>query len=143
MSSTEPRDQLADLLYKEGAYCGNCDYESRCRECDKVLDGYATAIRKAGWRPPPRRIETAEELDALQPAAEIVRARDEDNNLVVPALIRGADNFVFERVTTRVDLLRHEHRSHWWQPGAPLPRRSDELAYPVTVLIEPEETGCE
>lgn len=65
MGKHETRDQLADILYKEGAYCGNCDYEGRCSDCNEVLEGYATAIRKAGWRPPLRRVETAADADRL------------------------------------------------------------------------------
>ncbi|MEV6555894.1 hypothetical protein AB0M22_09270 [Nocardia sp. NPDC051756] len=39
------RDEIAEVLYKRGAYCGDCDYETRrCRECDRVLEGYADAI---------------------------------------------------------------------------------------------------
>ena len=56
--------------------------------------------RIPGWRPPARLIKTPEELDALQPAADIIRAWDEDQTIVVPALIRCDDNFVFERATT-------------------------------------------
>lgn len=65
MPDNEIRDQLADILYKQGAYCGNCDYESRCQECDRVLEGYAAAVLGAGFRPPARVITDAAELDAL------------------------------------------------------------------------------
>lgn len=43
MSDTT-RARLAEILYKRGAYCGDCDYESRCPDCDRVVDGYADAI---------------------------------------------------------------------------------------------------
>ena len=51
------RDELAHeirgLLHAEGAYCGNCDYESAsCYECDNVLHRYADAILAAGYRKP-------------------------------------------------------------------------------------------
>lgn len=82
-----------------------------------------------GWRSPARLIKTPEELDALQPKADIS---------VVPALIRCADNFVFERAT---DLLTAAGRTAWNQPGSSVQRYSDDLAFPVTVLIEPEEDG--
>lgn len=59
------REQLAHILYKQGAYCGTCDYESRCMDCERVLDGYAAAILTAGFRPPAQVITDPVELDAL------------------------------------------------------------------------------
>ena len=97
--------------------------------------------RIPGWRPPARLIKTPEELDALQPAADIIRAWDEDQTIVVPALIRCDDTFVFERATTPLPQLRREQHPYWWRPGGSIPRRSDELAFPVTVLHEPEKDG--
>jgi len=42
--------ELAEILHKEGAYCGSCGYEGgACSDCDKVLAGYAKAIIAAGW----------------------------------------------------------------------------------------------
>lgn len=42
---SDTRDRLAEILHKQGAYCGTCDYESRdCPDCASVLEGYATAI---------------------------------------------------------------------------------------------------
>lgn len=65
MTDQTASEHLAEILHKQGAYCGGCDYESRCPDCDKVLDSYAAAILADGWRPPARVIETREELDTL------------------------------------------------------------------------------
>lgn len=50
--STDARDELAEALRKEGAWCGGCDFEmdSDCPDCDDVLGRYADAILAAGWR---------------------------------------------------------------------------------------------
>lgn len=41
------REQIAEALHKEGAYCGTCDYETgNCSDCDRVLNTYANAVLK-------------------------------------------------------------------------------------------------
>ncbi|AHH20796.1 hypothetical protein NONO_c60200 [Nocardia nova SH22a] len=120
MSDNDSRDQLAKYCMD---FADNVAWASTGEEAAKHIE---TVL---GWQPPPRRIETAEELDALQPKADIG---------VVPALIRCDDNFVFERAT---DLLTAAGRTVWYRPGSSLQRYSDELAYPVTVLIEPGQVS--
>ncbi|MBF6213730.1 hypothetical protein IU487_22190 [Nocardia puris] len=69
MSSSD-RDTLAALLHAEGAYCGACDFEGRCSDCDRILDTYAGAILRAGWRPPAREITDPAELP---PGSVVIR----------------------------------------------------------------------
>lgn len=59
MSSNEPRDQLAGLLRESWEEGG-----SPAETAGYLLD--------RGWRPPPRVIETAEELDALSTGTAIL-----------------------------------------------------------------------
>lgn len=60
------RARLADILYKRGAYCGDCDYETRCPDCDKVLTGYADAVIAAGWYSPAQVAILEAEIDRLK-----------------------------------------------------------------------------
>lgn len=42
----ELRESIARAIYSEGAYCGDCSYESweSCSECRRVCMGYAVAV---------------------------------------------------------------------------------------------------
>jgi hypothetical protein len=40
-------------------------FDATCAICTANVEAMAGAVTALGWRPPPRRIETAEELDAL------------------------------------------------------------------------------
>jgi hypothetical protein len=105
------RRELADLLYEEGAYCGNCDYESRCGECEEVLGRYADALLAEGYRKH-RTITTTEELEALPNGA----------------VIRDAGTFVYEKIPTAFD-------TPWAAGSMHRPNRCVQL--PATVLYEP------
>ncbi|WP_280393108.1 hypothetical protein [Nocardia wallacei] len=69
----QSRDQLAEILHKQGAYCGTCDFETPCKGCDKVLASYADAILAAGFQPPPRVITEPADLDRM-PLGSVVLA---------------------------------------------------------------------
>ena len=63
--SSELRDQLADIIQREA--------DPQLIDNDREdLEDAAAAILAEGWRPPPRRIETAEELRALSLGSLIV-----------------------------------------------------------------------
>lgn len=94
MSSTEPRDQLADLLaehlYDRGEYVADwpederalqrdinawTDFRDRAEKVQRLrFEKAADAVIAftGGWRPPPRVIETPEELDALSTGTAIL-----------------------------------------------------------------------
>ncbi len=124
MSSTEPRDQLATDL--TAALADNIEPPC-CDECTHLplLGGYLDAgdgakkLLGRGWRPPPRVIETAEELDAL-PAGSIAINPEEP-----------------EQAHRKVET------GYWWTTGYPLSVTSGELLLwcdgAATVLHEPEE----
>lgn len=47
------RERIAQVIYKEGGYCGNCSYEGwdACAECRTCLLGYADAVlADLGWQ---------------------------------------------------------------------------------------------
>lgn len=77
MPDTNARDELAEALRNEGAWCGSCDFEmgSDCPDCDNVLCRYADTILAAGYRKP-RTITTTEELAEL-PVGAVVRDSDD------------------------------------------------------------------
>jgi len=95
------RDDLADLLV--GADDTSWEMDLDCPVTNWW--GLAAAVIAAGWRPPARRIETVEELDALPDMAII---RDCLGN-VLEAAVHDQDGLI-----------------EWWATG------SDDDDYPVT-----------
>ena len=111
------RDELAEILHREGAYCGLCGWEEGgCADCTKTLSGYADAILAAGYVKP-RTISTIEELDALP----------------FEAVIRDSEGFILERWG--------EPKENLWATvmnPAYIPRVDIDL--PATVLYTPKES---
>ncbi|AOY72070.1 hypothetical protein ARZXY2_2540 [Arthrobacter sp. ZXY-2] len=68
------RDDLAKVLYREGAYCGSCEYEGweTCADCRRCCDGYATAILAEGYTKP-----TNEQAAAVKAMERITATMDE------------------------------------------------------------------
>ncbi|MGI5223024.1 hypothetical protein [Nocardia sp. CA-290969] len=120
MTDQTPAEQLAEILHKQGAYCGGCDYESRCPDCDKVLDSYAVAILAAGWRPPTRVITDPAELDAL-PAGSVV----------------------MDSPYPEGDVYRRTSDGAWEEPGFDATCTSRSLSLPVVVLHTPQNGETE
>lgn len=60
------RVELAKVIYTEGAFCGDCEYDGwdTCATCRRTCIGYAAAALAAGFSKPCT-IKTFEELDAL------------------------------------------------------------------------------
>jgi hypothetical protein len=44
-------DVMAKILYAEGAWCGDCEYEGwdKCGVCRRTCRGYAKALVRAGF----------------------------------------------------------------------------------------------
>lgn len=97
----------------------------------------------AGWRPPAQVIETPTELDALQPATEILAAWDEDVNRIQGVVIRDADGDFYQRDTVAGnvrDEVKDGVHARWWEFGSDHEDNdSGTLAYPVTVVWSPTE----
>lgn len=98
------------------------------------------ALVAEGWRPPPRVIETVAELDALQPAQEVIDS-GRSGATCFAAVIEDAKGRIFERdVDNLHDEVNEGRHTGWWITG----HGRDDIdstwvAYPVTVLREPEE----
>ncbi|MFJ4653793.1 hypothetical protein ACIP5Y_21210 [Nocardia sp. NPDC088792] len=98
----------------------------------------ADAVFHAGWRPPARRIETFDELNALQPVAAICADLDEGNR-PRSVVIRDADGSILERdVDNAYDEMAEDRHAGWWATGT---GRDDidstEVTLPATVLWHP------
>ena len=148
VSRNEPRDQLAALLaeqlYDRGEYVADwpederelhrngfpdawTDFRSRTEAVQKLRykkAADAVIAFTGGWRPPPRVIETAEELDALPELA----------------VIRTDEGRVFEKVGSFPDPDQFGYRSDWMGMDSEFTLGTDEIDdLPATVLWSPEE----
>ena len=86
-------------------------------------DGVAGDLLEMGWRPPARRIETSDELDAL-PAGSVV-STDDDGPRIFECAEHLANPFT-----------RDGCRSVWWETGRDAEFTTREIPLPATVLHE-------
>ncbi|MGW0637396.1 hypothetical protein [Nocardia salmonicida] len=124
------RDDLAELI---------ADYTADSEKRDA-----ADAVIAAGWRPPARKIETAAELDELQPADALLESgKGERNDLA--AVIRDSRGNVFARDMHNLEEeVAHGRPAGWWETGTGRDDRdSTTMTFPVTVLLVPAaEVNC-
>ncbi|KQY32270.1 MULTISPECIES: hypothetical protein [Nocardia] len=86
----------------------------------------------AGWRPPARKIETAAELDELQPANALLDSgKCERNDLA--AVIRDDRGNVFTRdMHNPEEEVAHGRPAGWWETGTSRDDRdSTTMTFPV------------
>ncbi|MFD3594345.1 hypothetical protein ACFWU5_16600 [Nocardia sp. NPDC058640] len=102
--------------------------------------GVVDLVLAAGWRPPTRKIETADELDVLQPAQALLDANMDGRNDLA-AVIRDDRGRVYTRdMDNLADELDKGRPAGWWETGTDRDDRdSHTMAYPVTVLLNPTE----
>lgn len=68
MSSNEPRDQLAEIVNRNYMQCIDA------RPIRTPWEPIADAVIGAGWRPPPRVIQAADEFEALRPGSVVLHS---------------------------------------------------------------------
>lgn len=102
-------------------------------------------LRESGWRPPPRQIETPEELDALQPGTELLAYWDRHGKTPVGAVVRDATGSMYQRDVEPGNVKYEEPgcHVHWWPTGRHDDHddsTSETLTLPVTVIDAGTET---
>lgn len=141
MSDNEIRDQLAKAI--EPVIDRWTDYhglEFTNAPMTAMVEELIDAV--SSWQPPPRVIETAEELDALQSAQHLMDT-NRCGHVASAAVIRDADGDVYARDVDNIpDEISEDRHAGWWQIGTGRDDiDSSTVAFPVTVLWEPEEAG--
>lgn len=107
------RVELAKVLYKEGAYCGNCEYVGwdTCADCRRCCIGYAAAAMLAGFTKRAPVTEWAAGFPGHQYPYNYHRTREEAQAFVDGMKEVGADMVVMTREVLPQDASdwkRHE-----------------------------------
>jgi len=98
--------------------------------------------RIPGWRPPARVVTTAEEMDALQPAQDVIDSGRSGANCWAAVICDAQGQVLTRDVDNLGDEVNQGRHAGWWLTGHTRDDiDSSTLTYPVTVLYAPTETG--